>query len=202
MAELILNISKKLYKNIEKNAKFINLTKERYIRQLLEREVIDVAYIKPQIVEKGLPVLVDLLSKIPAINIMSSDIGVDGRWWIKFNIDISHKLAWHVVQGLGFILNYISLTELLPTVFKPVSPPPYLNSGPDECLSWVIESQIAFLDPSYIASVIAERLPHPLDDENQWLSGDAVDNVNHITNNKTGFVEKVSKFFGRIVGKK
>ncbi|MEL6761403.1 MAG: hypothetical protein AAFP04_13525 [Myxococcota bacterium] len=46
-------------------------------------------------------------------------------WWVKFTIDIEHKLAWHVVQELGHVMNYVSLEERLPTVFKPVSPPPY-----------------------------------------------------------------------------
>jgi hypothetical protein len=32
-----------------------------------------------------------------------------------------------VVQELGHVLNYVSVTEPLPTVFKPVSPPPYMN---------------------------------------------------------------------------
>jgi len=63
----------------------------------------------------------------------------DGRWWVKLTIDIGHRLAWHVVQELGHVLNYLSTTERLPTTFKPVSPPPYLNGGPRAFLSWVIE---------------------------------------------------------------
>jgi hypothetical protein len=63
----------------------------------------------------------------------------DGRWWVKLTIDIGHPLAWHVVQELGHVLNYLSTTERLPTTFKPVSPPPYLNGGPRAFLSWVIE---------------------------------------------------------------
>ncbi|SPE35761.1 hypothetical protein SBA3_2300022 [Candidatus Sulfopaludibacter sp. SbA3] len=50
-------------------------------------------------------------------------------WWVKFAIDISHRLAWNVVQELGHVLNYLSVNERLPTVFKPVSPPPYANGG-------------------------------------------------------------------------
>ena len=60
-------------------------------------------------------------------------------WWVKFEIDIHHALAWHVVQELGHVLNYLSLNERLPTAFKPVSPPPSMNGGPSEYLSWVIE---------------------------------------------------------------
>jgi hypothetical protein len=202
MAELLLNLSKKLNKNIEKNANFLNLTKERYLRQLLEDNVIDTVQFKPKNVEENLPVLIDLLNKIPTIKVISSDIGVYSKWWIKFDIDINHKLAWHVVQALGFVLNYISLTELLPTIFKPVSPPPYLNGGPDGCLSWVIESQIPFLDPGYIATVIAERLPNPINDEQQWLQEDFEDDINTENDNrKVNFLEKISKFFRSIVRK-
>ncbi len=101
MAELILNLSKKLNKNIEKNASFLNLTKERYLRQLLEH------------------------------------------------------------------------------------------------LAWVIESEIPFLDPSYIAAVIAERLPTPINDEQQWLLGEE-----DLDNNPETFLEKISTLFKKIKYKK
>jgi hypothetical protein len=84
--------------------------------------------------------LKEFLSRVPAIN---SSIGYglddDGHWWLKVSIDIDHPLAWNVVQELGHVLNYLSLNERLPTVFKPVSPPPYMNGGPRDFLSWVIE---------------------------------------------------------------
>ncbi|HKD60002.1 MAG TPA: hypothetical protein VKB47_06055 [Terracidiphilus sp.] len=74
--------------------------------------------------------LKEFLSRVPAIN---SSIGYglddDGYWWLKVSIDIDHPLAWNVVQELGHVLNYLSLNERLPTVFKPVSPPPYMNGG-------------------------------------------------------------------------
>ncbi|MBW8309393.1 MAG: hypothetical protein K0M45_07160 [Candidatus Paracaedibacteraceae bacterium] len=77
-------------------------------------------------------------------------------------------MAWPVVQELGFVLNNISLSEKLPTVFMPVSPPPYLNGGPEEGLSWVIESHIPYVDPEHIAQIIEERLHSPVEDEQQW----------------------------------
>ena len=40
------------------------------------------------------------------------------------------------------MLNYLSVDQRLPSVFKPVSPPPYLNGGV-EFLSWVTESHDA-----------------------------------------------------------
>jgi hypothetical protein len=82
----------------------------------------------------------DYLFKVPAIKgEIGSGFSDDGCWWVKFTIDIDHPLAWNVVQELGHVLNYVSLDERLPTGFMPVSPPPYMNGGPREYLSWVIE---------------------------------------------------------------
>src|SRR5579864_4668321 len=81
------------------------------------------------------------LAKVPSISDISTGFSEGGYWWVKFTIDIEHPLAWSVVQELGHVLNYISLEERLPTVFMPVSPPPYMNGGPGDFLSWVIESK-------------------------------------------------------------
>jgi hypothetical protein len=87
--------------------------------------------------------LLDFLEELPALWLPagrgSIGHGADenGRWWIKFAIDTKHPLAWRLVQELAHVLNYLSVDERLPTVFMPVSPPPYLNGGV-EYLSWVI----------------------------------------------------------------
>jgi hypothetical protein len=90
------------------------------------------------------------------------------NWYVKFSIDIDHTLAWATVQELGNVLNYLSVTERLPTVFMPVSPPSYLNGGPREFLSWVIGSTA----PDFAAKACMEwlegRLPRPVDDLKQW----------------------------------
>src|ERR1700759_4050451 len=92
--------------------------------------------------ERALESLKDYLSKVPGIiGTIGSGFSDDGRWWMKFTIDLEHPLAWNVVQELGHILNHMSLQDRLPTVFMPVSPPPYMNGGPREFLSWVIESK-------------------------------------------------------------
>lgn len=88
-------------------------------------------------------------------------------WWVKFGIDISHPLAWHAIQELAHVLNHLSLSEPLPTLFKPVSPPPYLNGGPQSFLSWVIECP-ASMPPSMVAQWLEGRLPRPVDDLRQW----------------------------------
>jgi len=79
------------------------------------------------------------LSKIPAVVGSIASGTEDKNWWVKFKIDIEHDIAWKVVQELGYVLNYLSINERLPTVFKPVSPPPYMNGGPKDFLFWVIE---------------------------------------------------------------
>jgi len=117
--------------------------------------------------------LKEYLSKIPGIEAnLSSGLFDDGRWWVKFAIDIRHKLAWRVVQELGHVLNYLSLDERLPTVFMPVSPPPYLNGGPRDYLSWVIESKTKDFDPAMCAEWLEGRLPRPVDDLEQWETED------------------------------
>src|SRR5262245_33985727 len=81
------------------------------------------------------------LLSVPGINEpIGKGISESGLWWVKFVIDIDHTLAWRVVQEFAHVLNYIAVEERLPTVFKPVSPPPYMNGGAREFLSWVIEA--------------------------------------------------------------
>lgn len=116
--------------------------------------------------------LKDYLSKVPAITgKIGAGFSNDGCWWVKFTIDIEHPLAWSVVQELGHVLNYLSLEERLPTVFMPVSPPPYLNGGP-EYLSWVIECKDKSFKPEECAKWLEGRLPRPVSEVAQWHAGD------------------------------
>ena len=125
-----------------------------------------------------LQTLLDYLVRVPSVQsneTSSRSIGYgleNDTWWVKFGIDVSHPLAWHVVQEFGHVLNSLSINEPLPTVFKPVSPPPYMNGGPDEYLSWVIECP-ADTTPSTIAQWLEGRLPRPVEDLEQWNSDDA-----------------------------
>jgi hypothetical protein len=118
----------------------------------------------------GLQKLQSYLDRIPAVQVVSASETSEALWWVKFDIDIRHSLAWNVVQELGHVLNYISLNERLPTVFKPVSPPPYMNGGPEDFLSWVIEAQEPDADAGYIAEVLEGHLPRPVEDEGEWES--------------------------------
>lgn len=119
--------------------------------------------------ETELITLKEYLAKIPSINPdMSSGIFENGCWWVKFQIDTHHELAWRVVQELGHMLNYMSLNDRLPTVFMPVSPPPYMNGGPTDFLSWVIESKDKEFEPATCAEWLEGRLPRPVDDLKEW----------------------------------
>jgi hypothetical protein len=115
--------------------------------------------------------LIAFLNKVPAIVSAKSKISCgradDRNWWVKFTIDLEHQLAWSTVQEFGYVLNYLSLNEPLPTVFKPVSPPPYLNGGP-EFLSWVIQSLDPEFEPKLAAKWLEGRLPDPIEDPTQW----------------------------------
>ena len=109
--------------------------------------------------------LTEYLSTVPAITSAIGHGAVDdGRWWIKFEIDINHKFTWHTAQELGHVLNYLSLDERLPTSFHPVSPPPYMNGGPEEFLSWVIECHDPEFRPGTCAKWLLERLTKPVED--------------------------------------
>ncbi|MDH3742069.1 MAG: hypothetical protein OER56_10790 [Hyphomicrobiales bacterium] len=113
--------------------------------------------------------LLAYMAKLPG---MDSSIGCggdeDGMWWVKFGIDISNPLAWRVVQELGHVLNYLSINDRLPTVFYPVSPPPYMNGGPEDFLSWVIENRDPEFSPDKAQEWLEGRLPRPVDDLNEW----------------------------------
>jgi hypothetical protein len=121
--------------------------------------------------ERAFKSLTDYLEKIPGI---VGDIGFgsndSGLWWVKFTIDITNNLAWNVVQELAHVLNYMSIDERLPTIFYPVSPPPYLNGGPQEFLSWVIENKDPEFRPGTAQKWLKGRLPRPVDNLEQWQS--------------------------------
>lgn len=117
--------------------------------------------------------LINFLARIPALELDDSPSrgigagGGNGVWWVKFSLDIGHDLAWQAVQEMAHVLNYLSVEERLPTVFKPVSPPPYLNGGPEDYLSWVIECPDE-MSPGRVAEWLESRLPQPVDDEDAW----------------------------------
>ncbi len=119
--------------------------------------------------ERAFNTLIEYLAKVPAVQ---SPIGKgtdeEGFWWVKFSIDIDDQFAWQVIQEIACVVNYLSVSERLPTVFYPVSPPPYLNGGPDEFLSWVIETKDKDFQPGTLMKWLEGRLPRPVEDLSQW----------------------------------
>lgn len=107
------------------------------------------------------------LNQVPGTQVLSSGDS-PGGWWVKMKIDPKAPLAWHVVQELGHVLNMLSLQDRLPTTFKPVSPPPYANGGPDGFLSWVIECHDPAFDPDIATRWLEGRLPRPVSALDQW----------------------------------
>jgi hypothetical protein len=112
--------------------------------------------------------LEQFLLRVPGINGAIGSGSEDSGWWVKFSIDIYNELAWNVVQEFSHVLNYLSVEERLPTRFMPVSPPPYLNGGPAEFLSWVIECEDLQFRPDTAAEWLEGRLPRPVDDLALW----------------------------------
>jgi len=163
-----ISLPNSLAEALQREAKDAGRTLDQHVADKLQRitpppETIDKAKILA-----GFPKLVDFFAGVPAVSVVSSQVEDDAYWWIKFDIDLEHHLAWRVVQEFGFVLNYISVSEPLPTVFKPVSPPPYLNGG-TEFLSWVVESTFNYIDPEWILSFLEGRLPQPVSDETAWM---------------------------------
>lgn len=117
------------------------------------------------------PLLV-YLGRVPSVSVVSCGFADDGNWWVKLKIDIDHALAWQVVQEFGYVLNGISMTERLPTIFFPTSPPPYLNGDPRKYLAWAIESKTPDFNPEAAAEWLWGRLPRPVHDLKEWRVDD------------------------------
>lgn len=113
------------------------------------------------------------IERLPAIDLPGGRTSIgygsfdNGNWGLKFSLNTKHPLAWRHVQELGYVLNYVSLKKRLPTVFMPVSPPPYMNGGAD-FLSWVIESNAPSFTPDHCVEWLEGRLPRPVEDLEQW----------------------------------
>ena len=163
-----LTLPGKLQKALEREAEDAKRTLHAHLVRKLENITPPAESIDPKPLHANLPRLVAYLERMPGVSVLSSEVTRDAYWWVKLTIDLAHPLAWRVVQELGFVLNDLSVQEKLPTVFKPVSPPPYLNGGPEECLAWVIESTWNYIDPGGMAETLEGDLPKPGDEAAAW----------------------------------
>lgn len=147
-------------------------TPERYAALLIDNAITvdpDVNHARRQ---RGVDKLADLIQSLPGVQPhVGRSKADDYLWWIKFSLDRNHPLVWHVIQRLGFVLNYISLESRLDVTFRPVSPPPYLNGGP-EFLGWVIESTKRYVNPETVRKVLRLELPEKISSEKEWREYD------------------------------
>src|ERR1022692_1264387 len=107
-------------------------TTEARVIDILNRNIAAENNFDNEYINNGLEKIKTLLAKIPSVRFVATSKIGEPFWWLKFGIDIKSKIAWNVVQELGHILNYLSVSEKLPISFYPVSPPPYMNGGPEE----------------------------------------------------------------------
>lgn len=165
---MIINIPEDILVRLKQEAIRLNKTIDERVLDILEASVAPEENFDKEYMKQGLEDIKVLLVKIPCIKSIASSSIDEPFWWLKFSIDIESKIAWAVIQELGHILNYLSVAEKLPTSFYPVSPPPYINGGPKEFLSWVIEPSIPFVDTNTIFNYLDSRLPEGYDNEDNW----------------------------------
>lgn len=167
MKEIILNVSEDFLKILEKEA---DLSAQE-MEQLIQKKLHDTTNQGVLVNDFGdsLDSLKSFLLRVPSVsNVSTSMEDKSPYWWVKFALDIRSQLAWNVVQEFGHVLNYLSTEERLPVKFYPVSPPPYMNGGPEDYLTWIIEPNIPYVDPAFIQSYLEGRLPDPVEDTDEW----------------------------------
>ena len=166
---MTINIPDDISTRLQLESNGLGTTVEDRVIDILNQRVAPKTNFDKQYIDTGLENIKSLLTKIPCIQFVATSKSEEPFWWLKFGIDINSKTAWTVVQELGYILNYLSVDEKLPTTFYPVSPPPYMNGGPEEFLSWVIEPSIPFVDTNVIYDYLDGRLPENYDKEESWI---------------------------------
>ncbi len=112
--------------------------------------------------------LVRFLQQIPPVKSVSAGRSTPDGWEIEVELDLDDGLAWAAIQELAYVLNMLSVEERLPTRFMPLSPPPYLNGGPREYLSWMIQSYDPAFSPSTCQEWLAGRMPDPVEERGEW----------------------------------
>lgn len=112
--------------------------------------------------------LASFLQQVPPVKSVSKGHATPDGWEIEFELDLDDGLAWSAVQEFAYVLNMLSIEEQLPTRLMPVSPPPYLNGGPREYLSWLIQCHDASFSPDTCQEWLAGRMPDPVNSRSEW----------------------------------
>lgn len=118
--------------------------------------------------KKKINELVEFLGKLPSVKDVHFE-NKNGDWWVMLHLDIFNPYAWNVIQELAFVLNNVAITERFPAIFYPKSPPPYLNGGPADFLSWIIENGDKGFTPEILVEQLKNYLPDPEDLEEWYL---------------------------------
>lgn len=120
--------------------------------------------------------LAEFLARIPAVEAdeaptfgMSSG-EADGRWWIRFQIDIDDDLAWETVEALAFAANAAGEA----TVLRPVIVESDTSEGPEDSLVWMLDAPLG-VSPDDVRSRLESLLPYPVDDLAAWGEEDEDD---------------------------
>ncbi len=167
---MTLAIPKALSARLAKEAKGLRTTVEERALDILQSSVAPEANLDPKYLQDGLKKIAAFLARLPAVQTVATSKKGEAFWWLKFGIDLRSKIAWSVVQELAHVVNYLSVSERLPTKFYPVSPPPYLNGGPEDFLSWIIEPTIPYVDTAVIHAYLQDRLPKEPEKEESWAA--------------------------------
>lgn len=87
---------------------------------------------------------------------------------MKFSIDVKHEVAWRGRTGARARLELSFFGRKTAYRVHAGFPFAYLNGGPRDYLSWVIESKDKDFAPATCAEWLEGRLPRPVSDLKQW----------------------------------
>jgi hypothetical protein len=116
--------------------------------------------------------LVRYVKAIPCVQEAEGYNEMADLWNFHLKLDITHEIAWHVVQYFAYVLNGLSLSVNLPTRFFPITPPVDLNGGPYDFLGWMIQCSDPQFSPDRCRDWLASRLPTPVGDITAWKACD------------------------------
>ncbi len=116
--------------------------------------------------ERDFGTLIAYLQRVPGIaGPISSGRLDDGNWWVKFRIAPA-RLERR--SGVGVRAQLPLHQRTTADGLHAGVRGPYLNGGPRDYLSWVIESKDPKFKPGTCMKWLDERLPRPVEDTSAW----------------------------------
>ena len=89
-----LELPSKLHKALEREASDAGRSLHAHVIKKLESVTPPIEAVTREVIAAGLPKLVAFLSRVPGVEVLSSDSTPDAFWWVKLNLDLDHPLAW------------------------------------------------------------------------------------------------------------